>query len=377
MACWRWLLLLWQLSWFHVAESGFTSFTRYGRPGWNNVTVPADGIYIVGVTADSCYGSRPPVHIQVSLWKPPFFLPAYFITYAEDIVSHAEAAVALKQNDTLTLVVHGKVHAATSFSVAYVSGLDGHYTTVVITTYTDSALLHFDQQLTAKSWSDSSGNQASSFSVPATGMYWVTARVVPLSYTASLSVTIEANASTRHLFTVYGDHYRAVSCSGAFRLSAGSVVRAKNVHSNLVGRYVLLSFVYLEGNRKPHTGLAEHIAFTATLSSVQKRSHNQIITFPNHLTNYGQLYASSGHITIHTSGSYMVSLRADPKIGVSIRFDLIGNGKVKWSSCSEHGVPSGQTIPMVLEANDTLEVVTHDAGFIEAASLFSIAFLHS
>ena len=68
MACWHWLVLLWQLSWFHMAESGFTSFKRYGRPGWNNVAIPANGIYIVGVTADSSYGSRPPAHIRVSLW---------------------------------------------------------------------------------------------------------------------------------------------------------------------------------------------------------------------------------------------------------------------------------------------------------------------
>ena len=376
MACWRWLLLLWQLSWFHMGESGFTCIKRPNQSGWKTLTVPADGIYIVSVTADPCSACRPALYLGVTLRRPGYFMSFFHVT-GDDIVSHAEAAIVLKQNDKLTLSVSGSVQDSTSFSAAYVSDLDGHYTTVVTTSASSSAHLHFNEQLAGNYWRGLSANQASSFSVPATGMYWVTARVVPLSYTASLSVTIEANASTRHLFTVYGDHYRAVSCSGAFRLSAGSVVRAKNVHSNLVGRYVLLSFVYLEGNRKPHTGLAEHIAFTATLSSVQKRSHNQIITFPNHLTNYGQLYASSGHITIHTSGSYMVSLRADPKIGVSIRFDLIGNGKVKWSSCSEHGVPSGQTIPMVLEANDTLEVVTHDAGFIEAASLFSIAFLHS
>ena len=163
MASWRWLLLLWQLSWFHMAESGFTSFKISDQPGWKNVTVPADGIYIVGVTADSCYGSRPPTRIRVSLRRRDFSL-CYLITYATDIVSHAEAAVALKQNDTLTLAVSGRVHKATSFSVAYVSGLDGNYTTVVTTSASKSAILHFNKQLTANSWSGLSGNQASSFS---------------------------------------------------------------------------------------------------------------------------------------------------------------------------------------------------------------------
>ena len=179
MACWRWLLLLWQLSWFHMGESGFTSFKRSDQPGWKNVTIPADGIYIVSLTADAYYGYRPRTHIKVSLRRPHLML-GYFITYATDIVSHTEAAVALKQNDTLTLAVSGRAHAATSFSVAYVSGLDGHYTTVVTTSASNSVLLQFNMQLTANSWSGLSGNQASSFSVPTTGMYWVTARVMPV-----------------------------------------------------------------------------------------------------------------------------------------------------------------------------------------------------
>ena len=77
-----------------------------------------------------------------------------FSVYPKDIDSHADAAIALKQNDTLCLVVYGIYEDPEHFFVAYVSDLNGHYTTVVITTYTDSALLHFDQQLTAKSWSD-------------------------------------------------------------------------------------------------------------------------------------------------------------------------------------------------------------------------------
>ena len=73
----------------------------------------------------------------------------------------------------------------------------------------------------------------------------------------------------------------------------------------------------------------------------------------------------------------MISLRADPRKDVSIIFDLVVNGNVKWRSCSEDGVPSGQTIPLVLKADDKLKVVAHDTGVLEIGSLFSIAFLNS
>ena len=186
------MLLLWQLSWFHMAESGFTSVKISDQPGWKNVSVPADGIYIVSLTVDSSYG--PPAPIPVSLRRRDFKLD-YFITYAMSIVGHAEAAVALKKNDTLTVFVDGWAHVVTSFSVAYVSGLDGHYTTVVTTSDSNSTILHFNKQLTANSWSGLSGNQSSSFSVPTTGMYWVTARVMPISSYVIMSVGPERHVN--------------------------------------------------------------------------------------------------------------------------------------------------------------------------------------
>ena len=375
MACWRWLLLLWQLSWFHMAESGFTNIKISDHPGQNNVTVPDDGIYVVSVSVDSCYGCRPALDAWVTLRKPGFSL-GFFTVHAMDIVSHAEAAIALKQNDTLTLAVSGSMQDPDSFSVAYVSGLDGHYTTVVITSPSNSALLHFNKQLTANSWSGLSGNEASSFFVPTTGMYWVTARVVPVN-SMFMTVTTENSTSTRILFKVFGKKSRSVSCSGAFRLSAGSVVKAKNPFTTTYATDTMLSFVYLEGNRKPYTGPDEHIAFTGFLTSKLQYKQSQIVPFPDHRTNYGRLYANDGHITIRNSGSYIISLRPDPPADASAVFDLFVNDRLKWKSSSKMGVPSGQTVSMVLNANDTLKVLSQKTGIIETHSLFSVAFLRS
>ena len=315
--------------------------------------------------------------MPVTLRRPGKPVQTYFTSLAMDIVSHAEAAIALKENDTLNLYVHGWTQGTTSFSVAYVTGLDGHYTMVVTTSASNSALLNFNMQMADNSWSKLSGNQSSSFSVPTTGMYWVTARVVPVSIDVVIRVTTENSMSTRILFNVYGEKYRAVSCSGAFHLSAGSVVKAKNPVTGTYGEDTLLSFVYLEGNGKPHTGPDEHIAFTGTLTSKLQRGHHQVVPFPGHLTNYGRLYTNNGSITIHRSGSYMISLRADPPADVPAELLLVINHKIRWISYSEEGVPSGQTIPMMLEANDTLVVITYNTPVLETGSLFSIAFLRS
>ena len=375
MACWRWLLLLWQLSWFHMGESGFTSFMISYHPGQNKVTVPADGIYVVSVSVDSCYGCRPVLDARVTLRRPGFSLD-FFTVYAMDIVSNAQAAVALKKNDTLTLAVYGSMKDPDSFSVAYVSGLDGHYTTVVTTSPSNSALLHFNKQLTANSWSGLSGNQASSVSGPTTGMYWGTARVVPVS-SVFMTVTTENSTSTRILFDVFANKSRSVSCSGAFRLSAGSVVKAKNPFTATYATDTMLSFVYLEGNRKPYTGRDEYIAFTGFLTSKLQYKQSQIVPFPDHRTNYGRLYANDGHVTIRRSGSYIVSLRPAPPAEASAVFDLFVNGRLKWKSSSKMGIPSGQTVSMVLNAKDTLKVLSQKTSIIETRSLFSIAFLRS
>ena len=359
-----------------MGDSGFTSFKTSDQPGWKQLTVPTDGIYIVSVSALPCYHCWPIEYLTVSLRRRNIFMHIFTVT-ADSIASHTEVATALKQNDLLSLYESGSVQYPSSFSIAYVSGLDGSYTTVFTTSFSSSAVPQFNRRLAGSSWSTLRGNQASSFSVPTTGMYWVTARVVPMSYTASLIVTNDLSGSASPLFTVLGEKKRAVSCSGAFRLRAGSVVKAKNLHSSALGRNMVLSFVYLKGNRRPHTGSDEHIAFTGTLSSTQWRRYNQIITFPSHLTNYGYLYGRNGQVTIRTSGSYMICLRADPRKDVSIILDLVVNGNVKWSSSSEDGVSSGQTIPLVLKADDKLKVVAHDTGVLETGSLFSIAFLHS
>ena len=374
MASWRWLLVLWQLSWFQMGDSGFTSFKTSNQPGWKQVTVPADGIYIVSVSAYPCYHCGSNLYASLTI-KSRYGFGTIFNVDGYFIVSHTEVAMALRRNNLLTLSVRGSMQGPSSLSIAYVSGLDGSYTTVFTTS--SSAVPHFNKELLDTSWRLLRGNQGTSFSVPTSGMYWVTAKVVPLYLTTSLSVTNEQGTFTSHLFTVTSQEKLSVSCSGAFRLRAGSVVKAKNLHSSAISRDAVLSFVYLKGNRRPHTGSAEHIAFTGILGSVQRRRYNQIITFPSHLTNYGYLYGRNGQVTIRTSGSYMICLRADPRKDVSIILDLVVNGNVKWSSSSEDGVSSGQTIPLVLKSGDTLKVVTHATGVLEADSLFSIAFLNN
>ena len=58
----------------------------------------------------------------------------------------AEAATALKEDDVLSLSVSGPVKDPVPLTIAYVSGLDGHYTTVVTASPSNSALLHFNKQ---------------------------------------------------------------------------------------------------------------------------------------------------------------------------------------------------------------------------------------
>ena len=139
----------------------------------------------------------------------------------------------------------------------------------------------------------------------------------------------------------------------------------------------MLSFVYLEGNRKPHTSPDEHIAFTGTLTNKLQTSYRHLIPFKDHLTNYGRLYTNDGHFTIRRSGSYMISLRADPPENVFAIFDLSVNGRFTWRSYSKMGVASGQTISLVLKANDKLMVLSHLTHMFETGTLFSIAFLRS
>ena len=204
MASWRWLLVLWQLSWFQMGDSGFTSFKTSDQPGWKKQTVPTDGMYIVSVFALPCYHCWPVVYLTVFLERRNFFMHIFTVT-ADSMASHTEVAIALKQNDLLSLYESGSVQHPSSFSIAYVSGLDGSYTTVYTSSVTSFAVPQFNRLLEGSSWRMLRGNQASSFSVPTTGMYWVTARVVPMSYTASLIVTNELSGSASPLFTVLGE----------------------------------------------------------------------------------------------------------------------------------------------------------------------------
>ena len=128
----------------------------------------------------------------------------------------AEAATALKEDDVLSLSVSGPVKDPVPLTIAYVSGLDGHYTTVVTASPSNSALLRFNKQLMGSSWKELSEHHASSFSVPTRGMYWVTASVVPDNFEVPIMVMTENSRHTRLLFRIYRQSYVAVSRSGAF-----------------------------------------------------------------------------------------------------------------------------------------------------------------
>ena len=357
-----------------MAESDFTSTRMTYGPSENTKSVSKDGIYIVSASV-GCYSCRPAPHARVTLRRRGYSL-VLFSVFAEDISSNVVAAIALKQNDELTLVAYGIFVEPQFFSVAYVSDLNGHYTTVVTTSVSNSYLLHFDMQLAANSWNSVSGNQSSSFSVPTTGMYWVAATVVPISKDVTIRVTTENSTSARILFNVYGEKYRSGSCSGAFYLSAGSVVKAKNLLKTTYTEDTILSFVYLQGNRKPDTGRDEHIAFTGIVTSeLNHKEDHKVISFPGHLTNYGRLYTNDGYIIIRRSGSYIISQRTNPPTDAITRVKLVINGKPKYTFTSQIGVPSAETVVLDMKANDTFKFISEKTRIFQPGTLLSVAFL--
>ena len=376
MASWRWLLVLWQLSGLQMGESGVTTIKRDHQRNLYNMTLAGDGIYLVSLyTNPNCRGCPSSSSFTVALLRPHATLSLLTVESAKNTGVLAEVATALKEDDVLSLSMSGPEKNPVPFTITYVSGLDGHYTTVVTTSPSNSALLHFNKQLTGGSWRELSGNHASSFSVPTTGMYWVTARVVPDNFEAPVTVMTENGAHTRLLFRIFRQSHVAVSCSGAFYLKAGSVVRVKNPIGATYAAGTLLSFVYLQGNRRPYTAPDEHIAFAGFLTDTLLRACDGVLLFPSHRTDYGGLYASGGNFTIRRSGTYLISVRGVPPPNAAAFFDLIVNDKVTGISFADEGVPSGQTFPVHLDANDRLKVVTRNSCILEAGTLFSIALI--
>ena len=139
----------------------------------------------------------------------------------------------------------------------------------------------------------------------------------------------------------------------------------------------LLSFVYLKGNRKPYTAPDGRIAFTGSLTEVLLPDYDGILPFPSHRTDYGGLYASGRNFTIRRSGTYMISVRAVSPPNAAAFLEVTINDKFTGISLMDAGVPSGQTFPVHLDANDTLKVLTRNSLILEAGTLFSVALLSS
>ena len=180
--------------------------------------------------------------------------------------------------------------------------------------------------------------------------------------------------------SVYGEKKKAVSCSGAFLLFTSThvkMVHASSDRDSSTTERALLSFVYLKDNKKPTTSPFLHIAFTGCLSSsIALHGANVQITFSKVLTDFGRMQMTNGTFHIPRTGSYMISLRANPPSGTdSIRFDLLVNDQIMWGPYSEDGTPSGQTVPLFLHSGNVLEVMSSTGKTVEVGSRFSVAFL--
>ena len=73
----------------------------------------------------------------------------------------------------------------------------------------------------------------------------------------------------------------------------------------------------------------------------------------------------------------MISVRAVSPPNAAAFLELTINDKFTGISLMDAGVPSGQTFPVHLDANDTLKVLTRNSLILEAGTLFSVALLSS
>ena len=354
-----------------MVRAGFRKQIFKSAPsGWDStMVVPDDGVYLVSLIVDPCEGCASSLAVYTQRhWKERYI----FTAFSGGIYSHAEAAIGLRRLELLYTKTHGKVESASSFSVVYVAELSSYRVTAMNAKYWSfiSPVL-YTRQLTPDGWNDlKNPDKKTTFSIPTTGMYWVTARPKPWRKSISLSVRIKSKV----LFTVYAEQAKPVSTSGAFRLTAGSTIWTVTQGGVTYEPHTLLSVVYLAGNKKPNTYPFEHLAFTATYEKIRRVKAQEVLLFPCVLTNYGDIHVE-GYTEIRRTGTYMVSVRPDPETDTLVIVNLYVNGGFYWVIYAEKGVPVGATISLSLQVGSYLEVRNSAGTWLGRGTMFSIAFI--
>ena len=365
-------LMLWLLPWLQMVKSGFSIHRYKFYKTWDNpVIIPKDGVYLVSVIADPCDGC--PLSLQARCrcqGKDALIVEAY----AKGICSHAEVAVALRIYDRLYLKTNSQnVENASSFAVVYVGELNTFYITVKGGFYSTRSPVTYTYQHTPQGWIEmKDAYKKTTFSVPTTGIYWVTGHIRP--HRKSITMTVRSGSSD--LFHVYGEKIKLVSTSGAFRLTAGSTIWAVTQDRLTYQPGTSLSIVYLVANEKSNTYPFKHLAFTARTQENQFWWDKQVMDFKHVLTDYGYLYVD-GYTEIRRTGSYMVSLRPDPDSSAPplVIPVLYVNGRAHWKVFAQQGVPIGATISINLQAGSYIFVKSFTFSIYETGTMFSIAFI--
>ena len=284
-------------------------------------------------------------------------------------------ATGLKRNDKLFIEKVGKLEAWSSLTVVYVADLNSFYISVLNALRTNNSPVTYTYRFTPNGWSTlNNTNKITTFNIPTTGMYWVTARPNPMSKRVYMTVKI----GSKDLFTVYAEKQKAVSTSGAFRLTAHSTIWMSANGGANYEPVTYLSFVYLAGNKKPYTYPFEHLAFTAQYDVRRYSAAQEVLQFQRVLTNYGYIHVG-GYTEIRRTGSYMVSIRPYPESTSTVTVTLYVNGKSHWVMYAEEGVPAGATISLSLQVGSYLEVrsktTTTTTTTLGGGTMFSIAFI--
>ena len=362
--------MLWLLPWLQMVKSGFAYQHFQSSPTWNSpVVIPKDGVYLLSVIVDPCDNCRSSLQLYCKCQGKELF---FFTAYGRRISSHAEVATGLKKNDKVILKNAGQIKSSSSLSVVYVAELNSFYITAMNgLLWTKQSPVVYTAQLTPKGWIDlKNPNTKTTFRIPTTGMYWVTAR--PKPYLEPLIVTVRIKSKV--LFTVYGEERKTVSTSGAFRLAAGSTIWAVTKGDVTYEPHSILSLVYLAGNKKPNTYPFQHLAFTAAYEKIRRVKAQEVLLFPRVLTDHGYIHID-GYTEIPRTGSYMVSIRPDPETDSIVIVNLYVNGVFYWVIYAEEGVPTGATISLSLQVGSYLEVRSVKATRLGSGTMFSIAFI--
>ena len=365
---WVLVLMLWLLPWLQMVKSEFSMQKFKTDRTWDSpVVIPKDGVYLVSVMADPCERCVSILHVHCQCQGTETIL---FTAYGSGICGHGEMATGLKRNDKLFIEKVGKLEAWSSLTVVYVADLNSFYISVLNALRTNNSPVTYTYRFTPNGWSTlNNTNKITTFNIPTTGMYWVTARPNPMSKRVYMTVKI----GSKDLFTVYAEKTKAVSTSGAFHLTAGSNISAVT-RGGTYGPQTLLSAVYLAGNKKPNTYPFEHIAFTAKFPIRRNVAAKEVLLFQRVLTNYGYIHVG-GYTEIRRTGSYMVSIRPDPESASTVIVNLYVNGRLYWAIYAEEGVPVGATISLSLQVGSYLEVRNVKATTLGSGTMFSIAFI--